>query len=451
MNIENNKLKNARKRIEQCIALLAWSILSLWAFSAVAQPAKTSALSLPTLSVKQAITQHIPLIDTRPSANYNGWPEPGSVISGHEPNALNLAAIWLPDLNDQQLRELLAQKRLVAEKPVALYGSPAEVKQVQQRLAALGFHTIYTLDDALTDTDRLNALPQYTKLVPVSWLADLSAGKPVVNAPEKNWKVIAVEWGMPKAYLLGHIPNSGYIDTNSLESEPLWNKVDNSVLEKLLLEQGITADTPVILYGRETMAAARAANILMYAGVKDVRLLDGGWAAWKRAGYPTELGLPKAVTPAKSFGATVPVHPEYLTSLAQAKEMLQQKNTSLVSIRSWPEFIGETSGYSYIKAKGDIPGAKWGGGGSDANHVEDLHNPDGTMRTAAELQAMWEEWNIQPTDKVAFYCGTGWRASEAFFYAWIMGWKNVSVYDGGWYEWSLDPANPIVTGERKAQ
>ena len=44
---------------------------------------------------------------------------------------------------------------------------------------------------------------------------------------------------------------------------------------------------------------------------------------------------------------------------------------------------------------------------------------------------------------------TGWRASEAFFYAWLMDWKQISVYDGGWYEWSSDPKNPTVTGERQ--
>ncbi|MGY2436618.1 thiosulfate sulfurtransferase ynjE, partial [Escherichia coli] len=33
--------------------------------------------------------------------------------------------------------------------------------------------------------------------------------------------------------------------------------------------------------------------------------------------------------------------------------------------------------------------------------------------------------------------------------AWLMDWKRISVYDGGWYEWSADPANPTVTGERQ--
>ena len=51
---------------------------------------------------------------------------------------------------------------------------------------------------------------------------------------------------------------------------------------------------------------------------------------------------------------------------------------------------------------------------------------------------------IRPDRQTIFYCGTGWRASLAFFYAWLMGWERIAVYDGGWLEWSSDPANPTV-------
>src|SRR5262245_33237817 len=51
-----------------------------------------------------------------------------------------------------------------------------------------------------------------------------------------------------------------------------------------------------------------------------------------------------------------------------------------------------------------------------------------------------------PDKRVAFYCGTGWRASEAFFYAYLMGWPTIAVYDGGWWAWVQDPANPIAVG-----
>ncbi|MCG7586255.1 rhodanese-like domain-containing protein, partial [Photobacterium sp. OFAV2-7] len=56
-------------------------------------------------------------------------------------------------------------------------------------------------------------------------------------------------------------------------------------------------------------------------------------------------------------------------------------------------------------------------------------------------------WGINESQKVSFYCGTGWRASETFFYAYAMGWEDISVFDGGWFEWSGDPANPSSTGD----
>ena len=49
--------------------------------------------------------------------------------------------------------------------------------------------------------------------------------------------------------------------------------------------------------------------------------------------------------------------------------------------------------------------------------------------------------------KLAGFQGTGWRAAETWFYAYIMGWPSISVYDGGWFEWSQDPENnPIEIG-----
>lgn len=85
-----------------------------------------------------------------------------------------------------------------------------------------------------------------------------------------------------------------------------------------------------------------------------------------------------------------------------------------MSIRSWPEFIGTTSGYSYIKPKGEIAGARWGHAGSDSTHMEDFHNPDGTMRSADDITAMWKAWNIKPEQQVSFYCGTGWRVRNLY-------------------------------------
>jgi molybdopterin synthase sulfurtransferase len=86
----------------------------------------------------------------------------------------------------------------------------------------------------------------------------------------------------------------------------------------------------------------------------------------------------------------------------------------------------------------DIAGARWGraGGNGDVNSMSAYQDADGTMRDAAEIEALWCEAGIHAGRQVAFYCGTGWCASLPFFYAWVMGWERIAVFDGGWFEWS---------------
>jgi thiosulfate/3-mercaptopyruvate sulfurtransferase len=78
--------------------------------------------------------------------------------------------------------------------------------------------------------------------------------------------------------------------------------------------------------------------------------------------------------------------------------------------------------------------------------MQHYRNVDNTMRAYPEIEANWQAADIRRDQRVAFYCGTGWRASETFFYGYLMGWERVAVYDGGWFEWSADPANPIEVG-----
>ena len=124
------------------------------------------------------------------------------------------------------------------------------------------------------------------------------------------------------------------------------------------------------------------------------------------------------------------------------------QGAALVSIRTWREHIGAVSGYNYIGPAGRIKGDVWGNCGSDAYHMQHYRNIDNTMRPYPEITANWAEAGIVPKKWVAFYCGTGWRASETWFYAYLQDWPRAAVYDGGWFEWSADPENnPIEVGE----
>ena len=164
------------------------------------------------------------------------------------------------------------------------------------------------------------------------------------------------------------------------------------------------------------------------------------------AGLSVEKGLVRP-TPVSDFGAQIPARPDLITGIDTARRLLADPSSVLVDVRSWREFLGEVSGYNDLTAKGRIAGAVWGHGGTDADHMEDYRNPDNTLRAARDIAHFWADWGITTKKRVGFYCGTCWRACEALFAAWLMGWDNITVYDGGWYEWSADRSNPVASGD----
>jgi thiosulfate/3-mercaptopyruvate sulfurtransferase len=406
------------------------------------------------------------LVDARPMAAYNGWPAPGAERGGHLPGAVAFSQAWLALLEPGALGPLLAAKGVTPEKTVVVYGERAgEGAPLAEAMAAAGYPRVLAYADGAAgwaaDARRpLERLARYEKLVPPAWLQAVLAGERPPHAPRGRLALFHVNFGVPEEYADGHIPSAVYLDTNALEAPETWNRRAPAELEAALLALGVTCDTTVVVYGRDTVgqanakwpgrhagqiAATRAAAILMYAGVEDVRLLDGGYDTWIAAGGAVEMA-PREPTPAAAFGTPIPSRPEYMVDLDEAKALLAQPDSRLVAVRTWAEHIGEVSGYNYIGPRGRIAGSVWGNCGSDAYHMQHYRNVDNTMRAYPEIEANWQTTDIGREHRVAFYCGTGWRASETFFYAYLMGWERVAVYDGGWFEWSSDPTNPVEVG-----
>ena len=131
--------------------------------------------------------------------------------------------------------------------------------------------------------------------------------------------------------------------------------------------------------------------------------------------------------------------------------MLGQPGFTLVDNRTWQEFIGETTGYSYHDKAGRIPGALFGYAGKvSSSSVSYYRNIDKTMRNADEILAMWESCLIDPENNhLSFMCGSGWRAAEILWYARVMGYENTSLYSDGWIGWS-NAGLPTETGDPTA-
>lgn len=206
----------------------------------------------------------------------------------------------------------------------------------------------------------------------------------------------------------------------------------------------------IVLYSENQLAAFRVLWALKWAGVDDVRILNGGLNAWLNNEFPidTTVNTPKAES---NFGTKIPANPQVTIETAQEAYAKQQEDMKLVSIRSWDEHMGKTSGYDYIEGKGEPAGAIWGYAGTNASNVADYYDPDGSLRNPKEIFALWEKQGIQPSDHLAFYCGTGWRAGVPWFMTQMAGWKNTVVYDGGWNAWQMTPSLPTTTNGGQSQ
>ncbi len=408
------------------------------------------------------------VIDVRSLTAYNGWRIDGETRGGHIPGAVSFPDAWLASVDAPEIRRILDQKGVVAGSEVVVYGAGAEdAGAVASGLTALGIdnNRVYAEGFATWAADPdlpLERLPKYDRLVHIDWLRKVLAGERPESAPEGKFLLFHVNFGVPEEYAEAHIPGALYLDTNWLEDPADWNRRPPEVLETALRALGITHDTTVVVYGRDTegnanekwpgrragqIAATRALMILRFAGVDDVRLLDGGYDWWVRSGNPLET-VPREPTPVAAFGVQVPLRPEVIVDINEAKQILaDREGAALVSIRTWREHIGDVSGYNYIGPAGRIKGDVWGNCGTDAYHMQHYRNVDNTMRAYPEIAANWAEAGITADKWVAFYCGTGWRASETWFYAYLQDWPRVAVYDGGWFEWSQDPINnPIDIG-----
>jgi len=403
------------------------------------------------------------VIDIRPVKAYNGWKLNGEARGGHIKGARSLPAKWA---NYIDWIEIVRSKDIFPADHLVIYGYDVSKSEYMSRyFEKAGYSNIsvyhHFVDEWAANPELpMDHLARYQQLVSAEWVNELINGGHPDHYSNNKYVILHAHYRNRDAYLSGHIPGAVDIDTLTLEAPETWNRRSPEELKTALEKHGIDADTTVVLYGKHMwpdnddpfpgsaaghIGAIRCAFIMMYAGVKDVRVLNGGFQSWKDEGYETSK-VDKAKKPVSKFGVSIPQKPELAVDILEAKAILESESAELVCVRSWPEYIGELSGYNYIEKKGRIPGAVFGNCGSDAYHMENYRNLDHTTREFGEIARIWKDVGITPDKHNAFYCGTGWRGSEAFYNAWLMGWPKVSVFDGGWFEWSNDPENPYETG-----
>jgi thiosulfate/3-mercaptopyruvate sulfurtransferase len=234
-------------------------------------------------------------------------------------------------------------------------------------------------------------------------------------------------------YLDGHVPGAVWIDATTRarnfgegDDQPSWEKSVGAL--------GITVDTPVGIYDdAQSRDAGRMWWILKFWGVKDVRIVNGGWKGYHATSGPLEKG---EVTPAPVAARLAPRR-ERLATKGSLLEIVTAGpgGTQIVDTRSSEEFCGTQA---TAKRNGAIPGA---------THLEwsDTLDPKtGRFKTAAELTQLFRKAGIDPAKPALTYCQSGGRASVMAFALELMGGKDVRNYYKSWAEWGNDPDTPVA-------
>ena len=376
------------------------------------------------------------IIDTRPDSLYFGFKDKDAARGGHIKGAMQFTTSWLDFIDENKFNNFVAEKGITKEKTLVFYDSnPDDLDRVTAEFAAKGYNVLAFkefINYANSDYP-MEKYPNYWMSVSPGWVnAALNGEKPESYTSDKKPVIFEVSWGeaeQSKSYST-HIKGAYHFNTDWIENAPVWNLSEPDVIKNNLLKNGIRKDTPVIVYSENQMAALRVLWALKWAGVEDVRFLNGGLNVWVDAELPTETTANIPV-PVSDFGAFIPANPQVNISMPAEAIQGQKSGLKLISNRTWDEYTGKITGYDYIPRKGEPAGAIWGFGGKNSNDMSDYYDPDGTLRNPEEIFALWKMQGIEPSDHVAFYCGTGWRASVSWFMTQMAGWENSQIYDGG--------------------
>ncbi|WP_280726503.1 sulfurtransferase [Kitasatospora sp. MAA4] len=242
-------------------------------------------------------------------------------------------------------------------------------------------------------------------------------------------------------YAAGHLPQAHFLELDrELAAPPVPVGVggrhplpDPEEFGAALRRAGVDADRAVVVYDANTsMAAARAWWLLRWAGHGDVRVLDGGLAAWRAAGGPETTEVPPP-----GEGDFKPV-PGQLPTLDADQAAELARGGLLLDARAGERYRGETEPID--PRAGHIPGAV------SAPTNENL-GPDGRFLPAAELAERFRALGAEG-QAVGVYCGSGVTAAHQALALELAG-RQAALYPGSWSEWSRDPARPAATGAER--
>ena len=272
--------------------------------------------------------------------------------------------------------------------------------------------------------------------------------KKLIDTRDSDLVILAVTKAM--SYRMGHIPGAHQVwrsDYAAAVNKPypfggmILNRTD---FERFARKYGINNNSKIIIYDHNLDATRLWWAFYLY-GKTDVRVLDGGYQAWKKAGYNVGVLAPSSPGPG-NFKAASPL-PGWTASMDDVWLSKSESEYQLWDTRERNEWTGGKLMRGAFR-KGRVPWAVF-------LNWKEFKQPvveGGALtefKTAAEIQKLIEEYEIDKDKHHIFYCQAGLRTTTNIFALYLLGWDPARLhnYDGSWIQWSYFDKNPIVTGK----
>ncbi len=276
--------------------------------------------------------------------------------------------------------------------------------------------------------------------------------KKLIENPDATKRPIVLDTrGGYKDYFRGHLPTAHHINFDTLrgtdKAVPVQYLPDD-LTKALLTRAGVDKDRLHLVYATgaelpndEILSTTMVVYVLEKFGVANVKIVDGGFAEWKKQGFEPArdyFGNPPGKLPAKT-------NPGVSANVDDVQKHGGKPGNLLIDARPLNEFQGDDDVWL---RKGHIPGAI-------SFHWARLMEKDNThkFKPFSEVQAELEKAGITKDKNIIAYCGTSREGSLLLFYLkHVAGYPNVRLYEGAWkeYVWLKGKSLPAETGGKAA-
>ncbi len=266
-------------------------------------------------------------------------------------------------------------------------------------------------------------------VVSTDWLA--------AHLADPDLRILDASWYLPDTgrdaraeYGAAHIPNARFFDIEEISDQrsalPHMAPPPEKFISRMRA-RGVGDGHQVVIYdGAGLFSAARVWWTFRLMGKVDVAVLDGGFPKWQAEGREVE-DMPPVL---RDRHMTVQRQAGLVKDVTQVAHASKLGEAEIIDARSAPRFKGEVAEARPGLRAGHIPGAKNVPYGT-------LLNADGTMKSVADLEGVFQAAGVDLAKPAITSCGSGVTAAVLSLALERIGHRNHALYDGSWAEWGM--------------